>query len=241
MATFNPASAIEKISQVKIGGLFDSIQGLAKNAKNVGQKANNWLNKQWDQIDTWFKHLPKGTSSKIIDFFKGRTDFFGFAGDVLDIIGIGAAILDGDDKSDPLKEVFKVIGSAIGGGIAGLLIQPVASAVPGVGNVVLGIVAAVIGSLMGDSLAEQLYDQLKVADFAKLVSESFSSLAKIANDKIKLGNSGVGIIDVIKGIVFGIPVYAEVEQAYNVGQLWRQQFGTKYDYLLSKDALYYLS
>ncbi len=244
LATFNPASAIEKISQGKIGEIFDSIQGLAKSAQNFGQDVNQWLNKKWSQAENYFNSLPKGLRSKLINFLKGGTDFLGFFGDVLDIVGIAAAALDGDEASDPGKEFAKVIASAIGGAIAGVIIQPVASAFPGVGNVVLGIIAAIIGSLIAEFLVEKFYDTIKgvILGFGDFIAQQFSSLAKIANDKIKFGNSGggAGIIDIIQGIFIGIPVYAEVEQASNVAQLWRQQFGTKYDYLLSNDALYYL-
>jgi hypothetical protein len=96
--------------------------------------------------------------------------------------------------------------------------------------------------MIGEALADWCYDWLfkpTIDGLINFIGDQFNSLAKVANEKIKLG--GVGIWDILKGIFVGIPVYAEEDQAYNVGQLWRNQFGASYDYKLSEDALDYVT
>lgn len=220
--TFKPSNLFEGLKQFKL----DEAWKLVSNTFSNGGKIINSLADKL--LPTSLKNLTKNLGN-VLRKAPGPVKWVGYAFD-------SAQVAFGKDS--PLKEAMKVISATAGSALFGALVQPAATAVPGIGNLFLGAVAAFAGALIGESVGAWLYDRIEkpiIAPIANAVAQVFNQIAQSAKDAIDQG-----VLNQIFNFVTGtITVYAEEGYAKDAGKLWRQQFGTSYDGQLSNIARSY--
>ena len=245
--------ALDKLSK-KPSAIFESIKNF--DIDEAWEKLKKAFSKVGGLFEALFEKLPinlKGVMGKVTGFMKQGPNLIKAVGYALD----GNQIFFGDgnielvDSGIP-KGILKVIGSTIGSALLGGLVQVPASGVPGIGNAILGALAAFAGAWAGDILGGWLWDILESG--FKLVVKGFQDLleatVKAAQDAAKkfedFKNSWeYKILQFYNFITGKITVYAaeaenREQEAKIVAQLWREQFGTKYDWQLSDAARSYL-
>jgi murein DD-endopeptidase MepM/ murein hydrolase activator NlpD len=149
----------------------------------------------------------------------------------------GSEIIAGEDK---LKEVAGVIGSTVGAAALGTLVQPLATAVPGIGNIFLGAVAAFAGASIGEWMAESLYSSLKSVfnSLGNIIGNVFNQISQSAKEASERGASYLEqFYNALTGTII---VHAEEDIAVRAGQLWKQQFSSEYNNNLSAGSRQYI-
>ena len=222
---FNQSDMIANLKNFDLGKSLSGIMdALNQFGNTIGNVANRLLPPSSKKA---FEALAKASKKS-----PGPVKIVGYLFDGLQV-GFG---------EQPVKEAFKVAGAAAGSALLGLLVQPPATAVPGIGNAILGAIAAFAGAWLGEWLVGEIYDKLQINSL--VVKPIIKSISDVFNNTVQSLKNSTSTIDwgkIIIGIIFGPTITVHAQEANDAATLWKKQFGNNYNNYLSSDSKAYLA
>ena len=230
----------------------EMIKGMKSLSKSVSKEIYNSLkrNQQRKELLSAIQKIVKFDKSDLINSFKKanfkqafsspgmKKTFDSFAKNAksfakktkggpgpIKFIGYGFDLLQFSHGEDKLREACKIIGATVCSTFCATLVQPPASVVPGLGNILLGAIAASLGAWGGEWLGGLLYDNLlkpSFDNFKTTVANAFNALA--AN--VQEPETWKKVVSIMGKVVGIIDVNAEQQHAYDAATIWQEQFGS---------------